>query len=70
MLQQFSKFLDTLSEYLAKRKGLIPAIGILFVLANFVLGFFPGLGWLSASDLFLHLGVILAILGFMIAWAL
>jgi hypothetical protein len=70
MFQRFSQFLDTLSEYLAKRKGLIPAIGILLVLANFVLRFFPGLGWLSESDLLLHLGVILGILGFMIAWAL
>jgi hypothetical protein len=27
-------------------------------------------GWVARSNLFLHLGLIIAILGFMIAWAL
>ena len=27
-------------------------------------------GWLARSDLFLHLGILTAILGFMLAWAL
>lgn len=70
MLLRFNKFLDVLSDFLAKRKGLIPAIGILLVLVNFVLSLIPGLGWFVESDLLLHLGVILGILGFMVAWAL
>lgn len=70
MLIRFNQFLDVLSEFLSRRKGLVPLIGVLLVLVNFVLGFFPGLGWFSESDLLLHLGVILGILGFMIAWAL
>ena len=44
-------------------------IGIGFVILNFVAQFLP-LGWLSGSDLFLHLGVILALLGVLLAWAL
>ncbi len=69
-MQGFNKFLDNLSDFLSKRKGLVPLVGILLVLLNFILRLIPGLGWLSDSDLFLHLGVILGILGFMIAWAL
>jgi hypothetical protein len=69
MLTAFSKFLDRTSEYLAHRKGLLPLIGVLFVLANMVIRLaLPG--WLAETDLFLHVGIILAVLGFMFAWAL
>jgi hypothetical protein len=69
-MQSLNKFLDNLSEFLSKRKGLVPILGILLVLLNFILRLIPGLGWFAESDLLLHLGVILGILGFMIAWAL
>jgi hypothetical protein len=69
MTQRMNKSLDDLSEYLAPRKGLLPLIGIVFVIANFILQFFE-LGWLSDSNLFLHLGVIIAVFGLMLAWAL
>lgn len=70
MMQHFNHFLDVFSDFLSKRKGLLPLIGILLILVNFVLSLIPGVGWFSESDLFLHLGVILAVLGFMIGWAL
>lgn len=70
MSEKFSLILDHLSEYLARRKGLLPIIGILLVLVNAVLQFFPSVGWLVQSNLMLHLGVIVAILGFLLAWAL
>lgn len=69
-MQSFNQFLDNLSEFLSKRKGLVPLLGILLVVLNFVLRLIPGLGWFAESDLLLHLGVILGILGFLIAWAL
>ncbi len=69
-MQGFNNILDNLSEFLSKRKGLIPLIGILLVVLNFLFSLFPGLGWFAESNLLLHLGVILGILGFMIAWAL
>ncbi len=69
-MQRFNRFLDQLSNYLAARKGLIPLVGISLVALNFILGFFPGLGWVVKSDLFLHLGVIVGLLGFLLAWAL
>ena len=68
-MEKISQFIDFLSEYLAQRKGLIPLLGIFFVILNFVIQFLP-LGWLAESNLFLHLGVIIAILGIMLAWAL
>lgn len=66
----FSKLLDDLSEYLAHRKGLLPLLGVALVLVNFLLEvIFPG-WWLTRVDLFLHLGVIVAILGLVLARAL
>jgi len=69
MLGFFSSVIDRLSEYFASRKGLLPLIGILLIVANFIVRLLP-LGWFSSSDLLLHLGIILAIFGFMLAWAL
>lgn len=70
MLDILSRFLDASAEFLAKRKGLLPAIGILLVIINGLLQFFPGTGIISEANILLHLGVIIAILGIMLAWAL
>ena len=70
MLNLFNRFLDATSEYLAHRKGLLPGLGILFVVINFVLQFIPVGGVIVDANVLLHLGVVLAILGFMLAWAL
>lgn len=70
MIIKINQFIDKLSEFFAHRKGLIPLIGLALVITNFLLSIFPRLGWLATSDLFLHLGIILAIMGFMLAWAL
>lgn len=70
MIRSLNTFLDKLSNFLAHRKGLLPFLGILLVILNGVLQFFPGVGWVSSSNLFLHIGVILAIFGLMLAWAL
>ena len=65
-----SKLLDWLSNFLAHRKGLLPLIGILLVILNYILQWFISPHWLVASNLFLHLGIVIAIFGMMLAWAL
>jgi hypothetical protein len=69
MIQKFSTFLDRASEFIAARKGLLPLIGIVLVLINLLFQIIPA-GWITSSNLFLHLGIILAVLGFLLAWAL
>ena len=65
-----SKLLDRMSEYLAHRKGLLPILGLLMIVINLVIQFiFPG-SFLAASNLFLHIGLIAAIFGLMLSWAL
>ena len=69
-MEKINQLLDHLSEYFAHRKGLLPIVGLVFVVINFILQLVPGLGWLASSNLFLHLGVIFAIVGMMLAWVL
>jgi hypothetical protein len=65
-----SKLVDNASNYFAHRKGLLPLIGILLVIVNLLLPFFIGPNFITISNLFLHLGVIVAIFGMMLARAL
>jgi hypothetical protein len=70
MFQIINKWLDVLSNYFAHRKGFLPLIGLALILLNWFLQFFPGLGWIVSSQSFLHLGLIIAIIGFLVAWIL
>ena len=70
MKDTINQFIDNLSEFLAHRKGLLPILGICFILLNWILQLLPLTGWLVETNTFFHLGVILALTGFMVAWAL
>ncbi|CAG1005848.1 hypothetical protein ANAEL_03363 [Anaerolineales bacterium] len=65
-----SKFLDRASEFLAHRKGLLPIIGLILILINLLLQFIVPGNFLATTNLFLHLGLVVAIFGLMLAWAL
>lgn len=65
-----SRWLDSLSEFLAHRKGLLPLCGLLLVALNLLLQFILPGSWVVTRNLFLHLGVIIAIFGLVLAWAL
>ncbi len=65
-----SKLVDTASNYFAHRKGFLPLLGILFVIINFVLPFFVSPNFFTLSNFFLHLGIVVAIFGMMLGWAL
>jgi len=69
-MKALNRLLDFLSEFLSRRKGLLPLIGLLFVVINFILHFvLPGAPLVEA-ELCLTIGVILAVLGVLFAWAL
>lgn len=65
-----SRLLDFLSDYLARRKGLLPLIGLVLIVVNLIVQFVFPLSPLAFSNIFLHLGLIIAIFGLMLAWAL
>lgn len=69
-MKWLSKLIDNASNYFAHRKGLLPLIGIVLVVINYILPFIFGINLITGTNLFLHLGVIIAIFGMMLAWAL
>jgi len=69
-MKWLSTLVDKASDFFAHRKGLLPMLGILLIIVNYALPFLIGLNLITQSNLFLHLGVIIAIFGLMLAWAL
>ena len=69
MFRWLNRLLDKMSNHLAPRKGLLPLLGILLIIANYVVQFYDP-GWFGQSNLLLHIGLIIAIFGLMLAWAL
>jgi hypothetical protein len=71
MINWISESLDKASEYLASRKGLLPLAGIIMILLNFLLAaILPSDWFIVRTNVFLHLGLVVALLGQMLAWAL
>lgn len=70
MKKDLSAFIDWLSGYLAPRKGLIPLIGMGLIFLNLLLQFIFPNSWLANTNLFLHFGLLAAIFGLMLSWAL
>jgi hypothetical protein len=62
-------WLDRLSAFISQYKGLPIMIAALLVALNFVVQFFD-LGWLSSSNLLLHLGIVVGFMGLLLAEAL
>ena len=62
-----SRLIDRMSEFFAQRRGLLPLVGLLLVLANLVLQYVQPAARLSSTNLLLHLGVLIAIFGLMLA---
>jgi len=69
-MKRLSRLVDRASDFFAHRKGLLPLLGIVLVIINYALPFLIGLNVVTQSNLFLHLGVIVAIFGIMLAAAL
>lgn len=62
-------WIDRLSAFIARYKGLPTMVAVLLVILNFVLQIVD-LGWLSSSNLLLHLGIVVGLIGLLMAEAL
>ncbi len=69
-MKLLSRLLDRVSEFLARRKGLLPLVGVLLILLNLFLQFILPDSWLATTNLSLHIGLVIALFGLMLAWAL
>lgn len=68
-MEKLSSFIDKLSALIAAYKGLLPTIGIMLVIGNLIITLTSS-GFMAQSNLLLHIGVVIAILGFMLGLAL
>ena len=66
--------LKRISDFLASLPGLPVLIGVVLVVANFLVRLLPGVwpvvGWLVQSVLLLHLGVVVGLIGILLGDAL
>jgi hypothetical protein len=69
MLHWMNKTIDKLTGFLAPRKGFLPLIGMFLIVVNFILQFLPA-GWVRESNLLMHVGLLIAIFGLLLAWVL
>jgi len=69
MKKRFSSTLDKISDFFSQRKGLLPIVGIVLILCNFLLHLLDQ-NWFSQTEFLLHVGIVLAIFGFMVNRAL
>lgn len=61
-----NRLIDYLSEQIARRRGLPVLMGIGLVILNFIFQFIPGLRVLTTSNLLLHLGVVVGLVGILL----
>ena len=60
-----NELLDKLSHFIGERPGLLPIIGILLIVVNLLLQFLRG-NWFVDSNLLLHVGLIVSLIGILL----
>ncbi len=67
-----SRVLDRISDYVANHRGAPLLLALLLVVLNYVLRVIPGvqLGFVETTDLLLHLGVVVGLVGVLLGDAL
>ncbi|RMF37956.1 MAG: hypothetical protein D6759_01720 [Chloroflexi bacterium] len=70
MTQRISQWLSDFANFMAQVRGLPHIIAIVLVILNFIFGFIPALEWWAKHDVLLHIALILAFSGSLLASAL
>ena len=67
-----NKLIDWMNNFFGDRPGLLPIVGIGLVVLDLILQIFPGPGngWFIDSNMLMHVGIIVAIFGILLARAL
>ena len=67
-----SRLLDGISDYVSTHRGVPVLLGVLLVVLNYLLVIIPGvqLGFVETTNLLLHLGVIVGLVGVLLGDAL
>lgn len=67
MDEQINELVERINRFLVRQPGTLPLAGLLLIVANLLLQFWPGPdSWIAASNLLLHLGLIISIAGLLL----
>lgn len=67
MDRQINEIVERINAFMVKRPGTLPLAGVGLILVNFLLQIYPGPDvWIAASNLFLHVGLVLSIVGLLL----
>lgn len=67
MDQWINEVVERINRFLVRQPGFLPLVGLLFIAVNFLLQIWPGPDrWIAASNLFLHLGLIISVIGLLL----
>ncbi len=67
-----NKLIDWMNDFFGDRPSLLPLLGIGLVIIDLLLQIFPGPGggWFVDSNVLMHLGIVMAVFGILLARAL
>lgn len=60
-----NKLIDKMSHFFGRYPGLLPIVGLLLIILNLLLQPFQDV-WIVESNLFLHLGLIISLIGILL----
>lgn len=67
MNERINNLVERINEFLVRKPGVLPLVGILLIFVNFVLQLFPGPeAWIARSNLLLHIGLVISVIGLML----
>jgi hypothetical protein len=67
MDERINSLIEQINDFMVERPGVVPMTGILLIALNLLMQIYPGPeNWIAASNLFLHLGLILSVAGLLL----
>lgn len=67
MDRQINELVERANSFLARKPGILPLLGLALIVVNLLLRIYPGPDyWIVRIDLFLHVGLVLSILGLLL----
>lgn len=67
MNEWINELVERINGFLVRKPGALPLAGVGLIVVNFVLQVFPGPeAWIARSNLFLHLGLIMSLVGLLL----
>lgn len=67
MDERLNQLIERINEFLVRKPGVLPLVGVALICFNFLLQLFPGPdAWIAQSNLFLHVGLVISLIGLLL----